>query len=302
MASMPTSSESSPFPAAIERVLVVGVGWVGRQIAVRMAQHGVQVWLYDRQTGVCEQALQWARSIAHQPIDSDSPAVVGDGQWYANLHFSANLIGSPVQLVVESVPEQISLKKRVLRELSEAFPFPVLLTSNSSYFTPSVLSRFVAEPQRYAHFHFHFPVLRQTVSDIVGGEFTDPVVLDRLQELAKRIGQPAIRLRHEQSGYVYNWLLQSLLRAALELVARDVVDAPEVDRSWKAVTGMPVGPFGIMDLIGLDVIEQVLSNARWAEDSSVGLEELIAVLSKPINQGHLGVKRQQGFYDYREPE
>jgi 3-hydroxyacyl-CoA dehydrogenase len=298
MASMPICNSMDGIPTNVERVLVVGVGWVGRQIAARMAQHGLQVWLYDREPEICQQALAWARSISSEPIDSTSPASAEDSLWTDNLQIAESLIVTSVQLVVESVPEQISLKKRILKELSQAFPYPVILASNSSYFTPSVLGRFVDSPQRYAHFHFHFPVLRQTVCDIVGGEATAPAVLDCLAALATRIGQPALRLKREHPGYVYNWLLQSLLRSALELVAKDVVDPQEVDRSWKAVTGMPLGPFGIMDLIGLDVIEQVLSNARWADAPEVGLDQLIEVLATHINHGHLGVKSQRGFYDY----
>ena len=281
----------------IERVLIVGAGWVGRQIAARMAQHNVRVFLFDRHASVCEQAMQWMSLIVNEPIESSSPHVTSD--WLPNASIAAQLSQSDIDLVIESVPEQISLKKRVLTELSSIFAPSTIIASNSSYFTPSVLSKFVAHPERFAHFHFHVPVQHESIADIVGCEATSPAVLDQLAELSERIGQSPLRLRHEHPGYVFNWLLQSLLRASLELVAKDVVDPAEVDRSWKAVTNMPLGPFGIMDRIGLDVIEQVLSNARWAESDSVSLDRLIEVLQGPLRQGHLGFKTQQGFYDYR---
>ncbi len=281
----------------IQSVLIVGAGWVGRQIAARMAQHGIATWIYDRQASVSEQAMEWVSSIQNDVIDSDSPAVAKDGNWIHRFQIASNL-DQPADLVIESVPEQVSLKKRVLRDISQHQPASTIIASNSSYFTPSLLHRFVDAPERFAHFHFHFPVLRQSVTDLVGCERTSPFVLDRLARLADRIGQPALRLRREHPGYVYNWLLQSVLKSALELVSQGVVSAEEVDRSWKAVSGMPLGPFGMMDLIGLDVIEQVLSNARWAEAEPTDLEQLIAVLSQPINQGHLGRKTGRGFYKY----
>ncbi len=277
--------------------MVVGAGWVGRQIAARMAQHGITTWIFDRQSSVSEQALDWVRSIQNETIDSDSLAVAKDGSWVHRFQVAANL-AQPADLVIESVPEQVSLKKRVLRDISQNQPASTIIASNSSYFTPSLLHRFVDSPERFAHFHFHFPVVRQSVTDLVGCEQTSPLVLDRLAKLADRIGQPALRLKREHPGYVYNWLLQSVLKSALELVSKGVVSTEEVDRSWKAVSGMPLGPFGIMDLIGLDVIEQVLSNARWAEADHTDLEQLIAVLSRPISQGHLGRKTGQGFYKY----
>ncbi|MDX1930830.1 MAG: 3-hydroxyacyl-CoA dehydrogenase NAD-binding domain-containing protein [Pirellulaceae bacterium] len=282
----------------IERVLIVGAGWVGRQIAARMAQHGVDVWLFDRKREVCEQSLDWMRSIANAPVETSSSAVIPD--WLSKVNIAEQLFVSSVQLVIESVPEQVSLKKRVLSEISQRYAPPTIVASNSSYFTPTMLSRFVVAPERFAHFHFHVPVQHESVADIVGCETTEPGVIDQLSELSARIGQSPLRLRHEQPGYVFNWLLQSLLRASLELVAKDVTDPAEIDRSWKAVTNMPLGPFGMMDRIGLDVIEQVLSNARWANDDSVSLDRLIEVLQGPLREGNLGVKTGKGFYDYRE--
>ena len=283
-------------PPRIQRVLIVGAGWVGRQIAARMAQHGVNVWLFDRKRAVCEHSLEWIRSIVGQRIESSSPAVIAD--WISKIQIAEQICVPDMDLVIESVPEQISLKKRVLGEISERYPPPVIIASNSSYFTPKMLSRFVEAPERFAHFHFHVPVQQESVADIVGCDATQTQVIDQLCELSLRIGQPPLRLRHENPGYVFNWLLQSLLRASLELVAKDITEPAEIDRSWRAVTNMPLGPFGIMDRIGLDVIEQVLSNARWAESDDVSLDRLIAVLQGPLRQGNLGVKTGKGFYDY----
>jgi 3-hydroxybutyryl-CoA dehydrogenase len=290
MASTPLSQSK------IERVLIVGAGWVGRQIAARMAQHGVDVWLFDRKREVCDQSLDWMRSIANDPVETSSSAVISD--WLSKVRIADQLFVSGVQLVIESVPEQVTLKKRVLSEISERYAPRTIIASNSSYFTPTMLSRFVVAPERFAHFHFHVPVQHESVADIVGCNATEPSVIDQLCELSARIGQSPLRLRHEQPGYVFNWLLQSLLRASLELVAKDVTDPAEIDRSWKAVTNMPLGPFGMMDRIGLDVIEQVLSNARWANDDSVSLDRLIEVLQGPLREGNLGVKTGKGFYDY----
>ncbi len=154
----------------IQRVLIVGAGWVGRQIAARMAQHGVSVWLYDRHRGVCEEALGWMHSIAEEAIESSSPAVCGD--WLGNVQIAEAILVPSIDLVIESVPEQISLKKRVLSQLSAQYAAPTIIASNSSYFTPSVLSRFVSSPERFAHFHFHVPVQHESVADIVGCERT----------------------------------------------------------------------------------------------------------------------------------
>ncbi len=281
---------------AIEHVLILGAGWVGRQTAARLARFGLSLWLVDRSREVCAAAVEWMRDL---PEFAPDPAWVDRVQIAPSLR---ELRGSsvPIDLAIESVPEQVSLKKRVLRELSQAFPAPTIIASNSSYFVPSMLSGYVSQPQRFAHLHFHVPVLEDSVVDIVGCAETDPQVIERLRRLTLRIGQQPLVLRREHPGYIFNWLLQAVLRSALELVSLDVADPVDIDRSWTAVTGMPLGPFGIMDRIGLDVIEQILSNARWVDKSAteVPIEELLKLLAEHTAAGELGIKTQRGFYDY----
>ncbi len=316
---------------SIDRVLIIGAGWVGRQVAARFAMSGVDIGLIDRSFQVAEQAYEWIKNSAFEvdsphafsqsaQIDdiganiesgSSAPEISinpSDQSWLQHVKLLPaiqELTKEQIQqwqpkLALECVPEQLTLKKRVLRQLSELLPENCIIASNSSYFVPSVLSQFVQHPERFAHIHFHVPVLRQSVADIVGCPQTRPEVLQQLEELARRIEQYPLLLRREHPGYVFNWLLQAVLKAALELVALDVVDADDVDRSWKAVTGMQVGPFGMMDQIGLDVIDQVLSNARWASPPTVTEEQLLAILRPFVQQGKLGVKTGAGFYDYQK--
>lgn len=321
----------TPQLGPIERVIIVGAGWVGRQVAAKLASRGLRVGLVDRTVDIAREAREW---ISHcidsddplnqqSPLNADSspaasPRTVLDRHaanqiraeipWLAAVDVLAGLdeltreeiaCWKP-QLVIECVSEQISLKRRVLRRLGELIAADCIIASNSSYFVPSLLSKFVSSPERFAHLHFHVPVLRNSVADIVGCEQTMPEVLDRLTELTQRVGQYPLLLRHEHPGYVFNWLLQAVLKAALELVAQDVVDAADVDRSWKSVTGMALGPFGLMDQIGLDVIEQVLSNARWVPRNSITDQQLLQIIRPMIEAGTLGIKSGIGFYNYRQ--
>jgi 3-hydroxybutyryl-CoA dehydrogenase len=315
---------------SIDKVLIVGSGWVGRQLAARMAAFGVAVGLTDKSPSVVQDAMLWmsqcgstaeALTVGQVHDQTSTKDLVGDAVPDPDTASSSSFPGlhliQPLpaidqmtrelltdwgpQLVIECVPEQLSLKKRVLRRICELVPEDCIVASNSSYFVPSVLSQFVSRPERFAHIHFHVPVLRESVADIVGCDATDPKILQSLSELCRRIQQYPLVLKREHPGYVFNWLLQAVLKAALELAALDVADIEEIDRSWKSVTGMPVGPFGMMDQIGLDVIDQVLSNSRWAEASQVDTGRLLAVLRPLIQNGRLGAKSGSGFYDYREP-
>lgn len=286
-----------------------------------MAICGLRVDLVDKHQNVLDEARSWMEqsaefyrnSILAGPTSQSSlpPSAsrlsetlssenLSSESWSSRVGFGRSIddLATDTAVVLECVSETLGLKRRVLREFSQQFPKNTIIASNSSYFTPSTLAEFVLAPERFAHWHFHVPLHRSSIADIVGHPATEPWVLDRLTELSQVIDQYPLRLRREQPGYVFNWLLQSVLRSALELAARDVVDIEDIDRAWKSVSGMPIGPFAMMDNIGLDVIEQVLANARWAPAQPVPIEELLAVLRGPISQGHLGVKSGRGFYEH----
>ncbi len=219
---------------ASPRVLIVGAGWIGRQVALRMAICGLRVDLVDKNQPVLDDALRWMNSESELYITSiQQPTISGltedaARQWSARVGFGRPLdqLVSDTEVVLECVSEQLSLKRRVLKQFSQQFPKTTIIASNSSYFTPSTLAEYVTEPQRFAHWHFHVPLHRSSVADIVGHPGTEPWVLDRLTELTRVIDHFPLRLRREQLGYVFNWLLQSVLRSALELAARDVADIP----------------------------------------------------------------------------
>lgn len=288
-----------------KNVLIIGAGWVGSQLAARLAQHGLSVLLADESEDRARCAMDTMRS-PHFTEFANSQIPVE--RWLPSIRVCpplSELESRPdlcarwtIDFVIECVPEQISLKKRVLRQASRLFPPPTIIASNSSYFVPSLLGQFVEHPERFAHFHLHVPVLKDSVADICGGPETSPETLEKLKALSEEIGQAPLVLNREHPGYVFNWMLQAMLKAALELSAQDVADPEDIDRSWKAVTGMPLGPFGMMDRIGLDVIEQVLANSRWADASTVSEEQLLTMIRVHTRQGNLGTKTGSGFYQY----
>ncbi len=190
MADCPTSvQDNSRQP--IPRILIYGAGWVGRQIAAQMASHGIEASLTDLDDKVTEQAVAWAKTY----ID----ARVAEGTWLATRAegHDKRLISLPIQswqeypfdVVLECVHEQISTKRRVLKSISEQTESSTIIASNSSYFVPSMLAKYVRSPERFAHWHFHVPVWIATISDIVPCESTKPEVLVKLAALSEQMGQ-----------------------------------------------------------------------------------------------------------------
>jgi 3-hydroxybutyryl-CoA dehydrogenase len=269
-----------------------------------MLSFGLRVILCDPHRRALDASAEW--------ILENLEPFASEGHWpkcsaseiHANLQLLEldSLLGEPsrygrIELVLESVPEQAALKRRLLKELSEAFGPETILASNSSYFVPSTFSRHVKAPERYAHFHFHVPIWKATVVDVAACPQTAKETLDRLTRLAIKIGQTPIVQTVENSGYIFNAMLKSVLRSALELLDRGIADPAQIDLAWTKATGMPTGPFGIMDQIGLDLMLQTMSNARFVEGDQVW-SPLIARIEPLVDAGHLGVKTGQGFFKY----
>ncbi|MEQ1829749.1 MAG: 3-hydroxyacyl-CoA dehydrogenase NAD-binding domain-containing protein [Pirellula sp.] len=281
----------------IQRVLIIGAGWTGRQIAGQMAAFGVDITMIDNNRAALEASLAW--------IESQRPSFVDNGYWpevesqqlMARIQTAQSLEGvdGSFDLILESASEQFSLKRRLFQTYSKRFPPPTILASNSSYFTPSLLQPHVSSPERFAHFHFHVPIWIATLVDIAPCAVTDTETIGSLVDLAKRIGQTPLVQNVENPGYVFNWMLKALLQSALQLVDRKVASPADIDMAWKKVTGMPIGPFGMMDQIGIDLIHQTMSHARFVEGDQEW-QPLIDILQPYIDSHCVGVKTGQGFF------
>lgn len=264
-----------------------------------MASHGLDVTLVDSSPQALKLSLDW---ILDQHI-----SFAEQGYWpevsrehlIARLHMSTGIdaVVGDFDLVLESVSEQFSLKRRIIKSYSERFAAPTIIASNSSYFTPSMMQPHCSSPGRFANLHFHVPIWRATLVDIASGTHTDESTMQRLVVLAIRIGQTPLVQRVENPGYVFNWMLKALLQSALQLVDRKVALPADIDLAWKKVTGMPIGPFGMMDQIGVDLIHQTMSHARFV-DGDEEWQPLVDILQPYVDSNRLGIKTGQGFFDY----
>lgn len=283
---------------------LVGAGWTGRQIAGQMVTHGIYVRVIDPSRSALDATRSWMEQQL-EPLHRDgfwpqcTPSQLSERLELLTANPSSESLEDP-GLVLECVPEQVALKRRILRSYAERYGSGTILASNSSYFVPSTFSKHIVAPERFAHFHFHVPIWRAALVDIAAGPETNEETLSSLADLAHRIGQTPLIQRTENTGYVFNWMLKALLQSALQLADRNVASPSQIDMAWKIATGMPTGPFGIMDQIGLDIIQHTMSHARFVEgDAAWG--KLLEQLQPLVDAGHLGVKSGKGFFDYGDP-
>jgi 3-hydroxybutyryl-CoA dehydrogenase len=144
-------------------------------------------------------------------------------------------------------------------------------------------------------------VWHANVVDIMPHAGTDPAAVEQLVAFARRIDQVPIVCRQERHGYVFNAMLQSFLQTALTLHTSGVASFQDVDRAWMGVMKTPIGPFGILDRIGLDTVHDIAS--FWVLASRDAQQrKILELLGEMTAVGRLGVKTGWGFYRYPHPE
>jgi 3-hydroxybutyryl-CoA dehydrogenase len=284
----------------IHTVLVIGAGTLGSQIALQCAMHGFEVNLYDISNEALEQGMQLIRgyvdSLTGSPLEAQAAAAI------SHIHpLSDPQAAAQAELVSESVPEDPQLKGKVFAQFNALCPAQTIFTTNTSTLLPSMYAQATGRPDRFAALHFHGYVWISNVVDIMPHPGTSVETLDLLEAFARRIGQIPIRLAKESSSYVFNAMLNAVLRAATSLAAKQVTSFENVDRAWMGVMKMPVGPFGILDQVGLETAYDI--NQYWATVlNDPELQANAAFLKSYVEQGRLGVKSGRGFYSYPDPE
>ncbi len=288
----------------IERVLVVGAGTMGQQISLQCATWGLSVNLYD----ISEQALEnagpaltrLARRMAQDTGRSERD--VDDILTRITFLTDPDRAAADVDLLSESIPEDVWLKRRVFAQFNRLCPPHTVFTTNSSTLLPRELARHTGRPQRFSALHFHPDVWIANVVDILPARQAPPELADILKSFALRIDQIPIVLQTDLRGFVVNRFLSLIFRAAMDMVTREKVSIEDVDRAFTGVFGTPHGPFGIMDLIGLDTMLSIYEFWRRRLWQIPRLDPVFRrntrLLKSYVDRGWLGRKTGRGFFEY----
>jgi 3-hydroxybutyryl-CoA dehydrogenase len=285
----------------IKQVLIVGSGNMGQQIGFQCAASGYDVVLYDISQILLDKAMDRIAKLAKTYIAAGrlNDQSVKEALQRIRTATDAEDAGKNADFVSESVPEDPELKGKVFAQFNAICPERTIFTTNTSSLIPSMFADTTGRPDRFAAFHFH-DVRFNNIVDIMPHPGTSAETVELIKAFAERIGQVAIVLHKENFGYVFNAMLMELLKSAQSLAANDVASVEDIDRAWMGVMHTMVGPFGIMDSIGIDTAWKVTD--YWAnvlKDPQAIANA--AFLKKYVDEGNVGVKTGQGFYSYPDP-
>jgi 3-hydroxybutyryl-CoA dehydrogenase len=286
----------------LRTVLVIGAGTMGSQIALQCAMHGFEVNLYDISPENLEKGMQLIHGYVDSLIPQGIVRVSDADSVFERIHPTTNLNhAAQADLVSESIPEDPKLKGDVFAQFNQLCPAHTIFATNTSTLLPSYYAEATGRPDRFAALHFHNYVWSSNIVDIMPHPGTAEDTLDLLEAFALRIGQIPIRLTRESHSYVFNAMLNAFLRAATSLVSKQVTSVENVDRAWMGVMKTKIGPFGILDQVGLETAYDI--NQYWADRlNDPELHANASFLKTYVAKGWLGVKTGRGFYSYPNPE
>jgi 3-hydroxybutyryl-CoA dehydrogenase len=285
---------------AIATVAIVGSGTMGAQIGSLAAFAGRTVRIYD----ALPEALHRAKGrikddilpaiAAGRHLDGDIESVLARVTFVERLDDAVD----GVDLVIEAVKEDIDVKRSVFAELSRLAPNAILAT-NSSSIPSSRVADVVEHPERLLNMHFFAPIWVRTMLELMSCGHTSDEVLQRTFAFGQSLGLVTAIVRGESMGFIINRIWRAVKRESLRVVDEGVANPEDIDRLWMLFFQTKYAPFGIMDMVGLDVVRDI----EWSyQRETLDPTDLPSTrLREMIEAGKLGEKSGEGFYTHPNP-
>jgi 3-hydroxybutyryl-CoA dehydrogenase len=271
---------------------VIGSGTMGAGIALVALQGGAQVVLQDTFPSMLEKGRVYLEKFLEKK---------GLGDLIKNLHLTENLSElSACNVVIEAAPEQLGLKQELFKQLESICSPDTILATNTSTLSVTAIAAAVERPERMAGMHFFNPAPVLPLVEIVRGARTSQATVEALVDLSKALGKTPV-VTGDTPGFIVNRVARPYYGEALRLLGEGTATFEEIDLLAEQGAGFRMGPFKLMDLIGIDInagamrsmYEQTYGEPRYRPH---------AIQMQKLAEGALGRKTGRGFYEYKEGE
>jgi 3-hydroxybutyryl-CoA dehydrogenase len=281
---------------AIKKVGVLGCGLMGSGIAEVCAKAGLPTVVREVNEELLQKGLAKIKASLDKAVEKGKLEAGARDATLANL--SGTVSFEPLadcDLVVEAIIENLDEKKKTFAELAKVLKADAILASNTSSLTLTQIAMVTPRPDRFVGLHFFNPVPVMKLCEIVRTLMTDESVLAEVTEFVKAIGKEPVQCK-DNSGFIVNRLLVPYLLDAIRAHEEGVGSIEDIDKAMQLGTGYPMGPFTLLDFVGLDTTVAAASimfdefrETRFAPPP---------LLKRMVQAGRLGKKSGRGFYEY----
>ena len=281
----------------LKRVVVVGAGTMGSQIALQTALSGRHdVTLVDTVPGQLERARAQNRKLVDRSVEKARLTREQADAALARITDEPDLARAApsADLAIEAVIEDLDAKKGVFEQLGKQASSGAVLASNSSTIAISRLADFTGRPEQCCNMHFFHPVTVMQLCEVVGGPKTSQATVDAAMDFVRSIDRTPVLLKKEIWGFIVNRILFAAAEEAMRLLEGGYASAEDIDTAVQKGLNWPMGPFHLLDFSGLDVFYGAMEDRHRLGDGPPPPETLRTL----VKEGHLGRKSGKGFFDY----
>jgi 3-hydroxyacyl-CoA dehydrogenase len=294
-------------PKKVEKLTVIGSGFMGSGIAQVAAQSGIKVTLVDLNDEFLKKALRGVgvslNLVAKKMLKLDEEKAKKFHQDSLSRISTttdtkkAVTANGGADLVIEAIVENIAIKQKLFEQLDSISRPDTILATNTSSLTLKDISVNMKNKQRFGGTHFFSPVPLMKLVEIVRTNETSPETFQALTAFGKAIGKVTVACK-DTPGFIVNRLLVPYMAEAMRMVERGDATVEDVDNAMKYGAGYPMGPFTLADMVGLDVTKFIVDG--WTKKYPDNpLFKSCATLDKLVAEGNFGRKTGKGFYDYK---
>ncbi len=269
---------------------VVGAGTMGSGIALVALYAGCEVYLQDAYPQMLEKASEYLKKFLEKK---------GQGADFKKLHLVSKLEDlATAQVIIEAVPEQLALKQDLFHQLDVICPPPAILASNTSTLSVTAIASATQHDERVAGLHFFNPAAVLPLVEVVRAAQTSQETMDSLVALVQAFGKTPV-VTGDTPGFIVNRVARPFYGEALRLLGEGVASVEQIDRIAEQGGGFRMGPFKLMDLIGIDVNTAAMQS-MYAQTFGEPRYRPHWLQMQKVAEGALGRKSGRGFYEYKD--
>ncbi len=280
----------------IKTVGVVGAGTMGRGIAISCVLAGYETLLFDINTVLCEKALPLIHQSIDQSVSKGKLTKEAGEEGLSRIRCVKSLPDLRADIIIEVVIENLEVKQNLFADLEKINTEQTILATNTSSISITQIASALQNPSRFIGLHFFNPAHLMKLVEVISGKQTDPDIALTMMNFSKSLGKTAVEVK-DSPGFIVNRVARHYYVESFKLLEEGVSDVEGIDKLLRS-SGFKMGPFELMDLIGIDVNFAVTTSVYEGFNRNPKFKPS-AIQKEKVDRGFLGRKTGRGFYVYK---